>query len=117
MKNQLKRIIGETVILATSDITQTYSLNKSKEALIEVPLQIITEHYNLYIYNKVDLKGTTKLTDIINKRILGIESNKLREVIRFENDCSLIINLDDESFSGTEAMVLYGPKNLIVVWN
>jgi hypothetical protein len=55
--------------------------------------------------------------ELENTKVLKVDSRKVHEKIYFSNGAELVIKLDDNSYIGPEAIVLYGPENLIVVWN
>lgn len=39
------------------------------------------------------------------------------EMLSFDNGCEIIIDLQSSTDPSGEAMIVYGPDNLIVVWN
>jgi len=76
------------------------------------------EEYSLAIFNKTifspDIKSAKELS---GSTICSIEESNSSILITTTNGLWLAIDLQNDAYSGPEAMVLHGPDNLCIVWN
>lgn len=75
---------------------------------------IISNNKKLSIFNNYICNSSLK--NIENKKIIAIESSEDILKIFFEENISLFIGLDDESYNSPEAMVLLN-NGIFTVWN
>jgi hypothetical protein len=112
---------GRKVVDVETEVSVTSALeNAGKDnVLIEIPLKISFDEYVLFIYNKWSFVSTSlkDIGDLKGKKIVGIKIlSQILELMFNGSDC-IKIDLTDDGYIGPEALVLYGPENLIIVWN
>ncbi|MBK6840598.1 MAG: hypothetical protein IPG90_21705 [Bacteroidetes bacterium] len=119
--SHLLKLIGKPILDVQTNISQSVALNDSafQESKIELFLQLVFDGYHLNIYNKFELIGLTSLQYLLlkGKTINNIIESKENVVFYLNEGIRFILDLRDDAFIGPEAMCLYGPDNLIVVWN
>lgn len=118
----LQYLVGEIVInttLTTSTIIARKANNDEPDNIqLELTWQLYINNYILNIYNPISIKPDEKeFDDLKGLRIIAANENKERVELVFDNGCKLQVDLRDESYTGPEAMCLYGPDDLCVVWN
>jgi hypothetical protein len=116
----LNKLVGKKIVNITYSNNITFSLEKKTDALIESPTTFLFEDYTLVIDNPFIIKGTdadTSLKILENLTLIDCNERTDRITLTLEGNIELIIDLRRESFKGPEALSLYGPNNLIVVWN
>jgi hypothetical protein len=111
--NYLKRLIGKKVlsIVYQGDVQGVLSLTSCPEFIIKFP------DYSLSVFNCYELHNIKNINGIIGSAVINVKSDKNFELMSFSNTAQLLIKLDNQSYKGPEAIVLYGPENLMVVWN
>jgi hypothetical protein len=57
------------------------------------------------------------LEDLQGLSIKKISENENEILLELENGINLNIDLTNQAYSGSEALSLYGPNNLVIVWN
>lgn len=116
----LNRIVGEKIIQVETTISTTMPLSYDEHDKIEIPVTLVFEEYILNIYNPFVITGINQFSTfkILENSIVEI-CNEASEyiVLEFTNKIKITIDLREKSFEGPEALSLYGPDNLIVVWN
>jgi len=116
----LRKLIGKKVVKISYINTATTSIDKKEGIMVESPISIVFEDYTLNIYNPFTIKGTdtdASLRIIENLTVIDCQEQPTEVTIELETNIELAIDLKDESFQGPEALSLYGPNNLIIVWN
>ena len=117
----MRVIIGREILAINTEISTTILINSTAEdkTKIEIPLQIVFDEYNLFIYNKWNVISLTmkSLTDLKGEKVVDLKHHSKILHIWFNNQDSIEVDLSDDGYIGLEAMVLHGPDNLIVVWN
>lgn len=72
---------------------------------------------NPYSYDlRPDEKGVG-LAALVGHRLVAIDTSPETAELKFSDEARLTVDLRDDAFAGPEAMQLYGPNNVIVVWN
>jgi|TARA_B110000967_G_scaffold202729_1_gene242104 hypothetical protein len=79
--------------------------------------QIITKNYTIFVYNPFILELNSDPKCLIGDKILKVVTNENTFKFEMESGEILTIDLRDESYIGPEALCIYGPNDLIVVWN
>jgi len=120
----LQKLKGREIQYIKSEISTTHSINVlGEDFLLEIPLEVSFAEYALKIYNPVKIKGpkgSLHLADLKGFLVSEIYEKKNSVILELTKDDFFIeffIDLRDESYTGPEAMCLYGPKDLIVVWD
>ncbi len=81
-------------------------------------VQIVFENdIGINVYNDYEVYGIEDVKLLNGIRVVDIQDDKKFIKIDFEQNRSLIIDLNDKSYHGPEAMVLYIPGKPIIVWN
>ncbi len=77
------------------------------------------KNYRLSIFNNHEVISISNhsLINLIGARVVSVKESLEEIIISFENNDAIRIDLDDSAFNDPESLVLYGPNNLIVVWN
>lgn len=119
--SELNRIIGLQVSSITyqfkdgsSTLEPSEDLADNIETLLDAISLKLSLGYSLVISNKF---GIHNLQSIDKEFITNVFESKLHIRLYFSNDEVLEIDMSDYGFIGPEAVCLYGPNNLIVVWN
>ncbi|MEZ4759719.1 MAG: hypothetical protein R2810_08015 [Flavobacteriales bacterium] len=123
--SKLNGLVGQIVLQVSDDITTYLPINSPTpfpEGGQAVIVRVINfGQYTLNIANPTRLSQAGVALDrygaMIGRPVTGVEETEQFARIDFGPDLRLEIDLRDESFTGPEAMVLYGPDYLIVVWN
>jgi hypothetical protein len=55
--------------------------------------------------------------DLVGAALLMFEERGKEEVLQFDTGVTVKVDMRDEAYRGPEAIVLSGPKGLLVVWN
>lgn len=116
----LNKLIGKAITKVTYNHTAIASINEKRAMLIESQTTILFEDYTLVIYNPFVIHGTDteiSLSILEGLMLISCEERPTEIVLTLEANVKLVIDLRDESYKGPEALSLYGPNNLIVVWN
>ena len=122
----LQKLINKTVLSVDTGISQTYPIkiektgdDNSPSSVVEMYLQLIFEDYRLHIYNPGILRGNNdqSFKNLEKLKIISIVESEIEISFIFQDGTELRIDLRPEAYSGPEAMCLYGPNNLVVVWN
>lgn len=113
---------GKTIRSVSNEISETFVINpqikpSENESKVELFVRIGVGEYYLHVYNPYNLVGIVSINDLIGRRIVKTEECEDSISFIFEENTRLTINLSDNAFIGPEALVLFGPDNLCVVWN
>jgi hypothetical protein len=117
--NILSKLIGNKVIAVDTVITTTIPVNSGGEIKIEIPVALLFVDYTLNIYNSFVIQGVTgaSLSVLENLTVQDfLEANEMI-ILYFDNSVDLIVDMSDEGYNGPEALSLYGPDSMIVVWD
>ncbi len=124
MANEIKPLEilkGREIQDVITEISLIIPINRSTdhEILIEIPLKIIIDEYTLFINNKWAFVSSTlkSIENLKGKRIVKIESFSQMLKLSINNLDYIKVDLSDNGYTGPEALALYGPNDLIVVWN
>ena len=73
----------------------------------------------LWIYNEAKLIGSkeNKINLLIGTNIEQIYADIYTITIKFHNGLALVINMNEQAYTGPEAMQLFVPGKPIVIWN
>ena len=117
----LNKIVGLIINDVYTETETIISLKEKKEEetneTISVYIQLHFNKYTLNIYNKFEIIPNRKTSDLKGLKVISIEETKEEVNLLLDNGTCIKINLRDEAYMGPEAMCLYGPDNLCVVWN
>lgn len=116
----LNNLIGKKISRISGSDSVSISLQNISNPKVESPLSLIVEDYTLNIYNPFTIKGTdtnTSMRILEGHHIVSCREQSDMINIVLNDNIEITIDLRDESFKGPEALSLYGPNNLIVVWN
>jgi hypothetical protein len=123
-KSYLKLLVGQKIIEVTGSLSEVVSLksnnnNTITESIMSVYVQIIFEEYQLSVFNRAEIINhpELKVQSLIGLKVVRAIETKTFAELFFENSISYRVDLRDEGNNDPEAMALYGPNNLIVVWN
>ena len=121
-KSYLERLIGKIVTKTDINTSTAINLGNSNDepanVKFEISLQLFLEEYLLDIYNPITVIPSDKeLPDFVGLKVVAISDTKEEGELIFDNGYKIVVNMRDEAYYGPEAMCLYGPENLIVVWN
>lgn len=116
----LEILKGKQILDIDTEIDIVAPINSPEQEIqIEIPLRLIFDQYSLLIYNQWSIISPSgnRINDLKRQAIVEILIES--EILTFRiGDSNIIrVNLNDSGYTGPEAMVLYGPENLIVVWN
>ena len=109
-------IVGKRISIIRFNKGTYHSIeNDTIETVEEVLVEI--DNWNICITNPIRLDPNLgSIDDLVGAIIVQI--NSMDEEFRVSTDKgSFSVDIRRESFVGPEAMVIYGPENLIVVWN
>lgn len=120
----LSKLVNKSILSVNSDISESFPLKDDRtvqnySSSMGTFVQLNFDDYTLNIYNPGKLIGVKdqSFKQLEKKRIINIEENDIEVILYFEGEIKLKIDIRPESFTGDEAMCLYGPNDLIVVWN
>jgi hypothetical protein len=116
--SQLQQLIGKKLMGLTHEVSYTVPLNspsKGKEDF-DLYLQILFDDYTLNIYNRHQLENANSLGEFENQILSKVDESDTEIVFHF-GVRSLRVDMSDQGYTGTEALLLRGPNNLNVVWN
>jgi len=123
MSSKLNPLIDQKIQEVNTSFSSVYALdaeiaNDLSSSMI-VHTQIIFQMYQLNIFNDHEMVSSygNYLENDIGQIVISVEESENEALILFENGDLIKIHLCDESFHEPEAMCLYGPDNLIVIWN
>lgn len=117
----LQQLVGKTVanteLITGTVIARKASRDEPDNIQIELTWQMYLEDYILNIYNAMSIRPDEKeFDDLRGLKVIAVDENKERAELIFDNGTKLQVDLRDEAYTGPEAMCLYGPDNLCVVW-
>jgi hypothetical protein len=116
----LEVLKGKRITSVETGIDMLVAINsREQEPKIEIPLKLFFEHYSLSIYNQWSIITSSRSNIYTLKGAVIIEILIHDEVLtlKLDNTDKLMVNLNDNAYTGPEAMVLHGPGNSIIVWN
>jgi|SRR5450432_1528905 hypothetical protein len=123
MSSKLDLLIGQKINKVNTGFSSVYALdaeiaNDLSSSMI-VHTQIFFQIYQLNIFNDHELVSSygNSMENDIGQSVISIEESEKEALILLENGDFIKIHLSDEAFNEPEAMCLYGPDNLIVIWN
>lgn len=71
----------------------------------------------LTIYNPVRIEPPTPIDALVGKKVQSMTESGKSIDIRFDDESSLTIDMQDEAYAGPEALVLHREGFPTVVWN
>jgi hypothetical protein len=113
-------LIGKTILDVRQEISVTIPINDAdpEKILMEIPLMLLLEEYEVSIYNKWALIGDcTHIKQLIDRTILSVKMEGYSLVFELDGPIEIRVDVSDDGYIGPEAIVLNGPDNLSVVWN
>lgn len=120
----IQKLKGSEIQDIKSEISTTHSIDAlGADFLLEIPLELLFSEYVLKIYNPIKLKGPkgnfqlAYLKGFLVGEIHELKNSVILELTKDNLFFEFLIDLRDESYTGPEAMCLFGPKDLIVVWD
>jgi hypothetical protein len=113
-------LVGKIILDVRQEISATIPINDPDpdKILMEIPLFLSVGQFELSIFNKWSLCGNCAYIGmLIGRTVQNIKMDG--HFVRFQLDGSseICIDVSNSGFNGPEAMVLYGPGKLCVVWN
>jgi hypothetical protein len=118
MNNYLNNIIGKVLTSANISTNTVIPLNQNGKELLTIANSLVFEEFRLDINNPITLEpNNVLLEELVGAHILAVNENSEEIKLEFSNQVKLRINMRDEAYYDPEAMVLYGPNDLCVVWN
>jgi hypothetical protein len=117
--NMLKKLIGCRVIRVSTDVANVVPITGDGKMKIEIPVTLVFADYTLNIYNSFVIYGIigTSLSLLEDLTVQGCEEINTEIILYLDNSVELIIDMSDKGYNGPEALSLYGPDSLIVVWD
>ena len=119
--DSLEIIKGRQILDVSTEVNLATAINSGgdHDVLVEIPLKISFDEYTLFIYNKWAIVSSTLkfLEDLKGERIVKIKSFSQILELCINNLDYIKIDLSDNGYTGPESLALYGPNNLIMVWN
>lgn len=101
-------------------IVEPVLINKKLIAIAQAEFQgpvLQFEDAQLAIDNPIVCHGKESLHDFIGAQVVGLhEETDVVFELHFEDDTKVSVSLLEEDYEGPEAMGLYGPNDLIVIW-
>lgn len=83
----------------------------------------LSDGWNIAIWNACTLacplknsSGKNELDQLVGASLLTFAGDSQLEKLTFSNGCVIDVDLRAESGSTAESMAVYGPNNVIVVW-
>ena len=75
--------------------------------------------YTLNIYNSFIIKGVTdaSLSTLEDLVVQACAETDTEIILCLDKSVELIVDMSDNGYNGPEALSLYGPDNLFVVWD
>ena len=115
----LNELIGHRIIRVATDIVTVIPIISDGEMRLEIPVTLVFADYTLNIYNSFVIYGVTvtSLSLLEDLTVQGCEEVSTDIILYFDKSVKLIIDMSDKGYNGPEALSLYGPDNLIVVWD
>lgn len=107
---------------ATIELSESLEISNNirytAESKIELPLQLIVDDFSLNIYNPYTISGLVNysITNLVGNRIDRVIENDESKAFLISGEIEIRIDMKENSYNGPEAISLYGPNNLIVVW-
>lgn len=118
MTSYLNNIIGKTLNSSSISTSTVIPLNQNGKELLTIANSLMFEDFRLDINNPVTIEPNNKsFEDLIGEYVIAIKEDSKEIELKFSNNAKLKINMRDEVYYDPEAMVLYGPNDLCVVWN
>jgi hypothetical protein len=113
-------LVGKIILDVRQEISTTFPINDPDpdKILTEIPLCLSIDQFRLFIYNNWSLSGNiTHIEMLIGRSLQNIKMDGHLLLLEVEGSIGISVDVSDEGFNGPEAIVLYGPDNLWVVWN
>ncbi|HSZ33982.1 MAG TPA: hypothetical protein VK772_11760 [Puia sp.] len=123
MKSALEYLIGERIVDLSTGISSVYPLDNTTGDPVYTSMMVYTridfKNYNLSIFNNHEIIGPNNNSPInmTGEKVISVEENENEAIILLEKNDVIKIDLRDSAYNDPEAMCLYGPNNLCVVWN
>lgn len=83
----------------------------------DLDLRVLFEDgFEIHVYNDHENQRGKTPDDLVGMELQTVIETASQIAFEF-GVTSLIVNLTDEAYTGPEALVFYGPNDLIVIWN